>query len=160
METAGYQFDLGKMFGAMSGDRVDRNIVIEAVRAARARGLRIGLLTNNVKEFGDDWRGQFPIDELFDEVVDSSHEGMRKPDREIYFTALERLGVANPAHAVFLDDFEGNVIAARNLGMHGIVVGDDPRDALDELRRAARSRARLSGRRLQVASAFAFAWAS
>ena len=58
---------------------------------------------------------------------------MRKPNPVIYFTALERLGVSNPAHAVFLDDFEGNVIAARNLGMHGIVVGDDPREALDEL---------------------------
>jgi putative hydrolase of the HAD superfamily len=133
VETAGYQFDLGKMFGAMSGDPVDRNIVIEAVRAARARGLRTGIITNNVKEYGDAWRGQIPIDELFDTVVDSSHEGVRKPNPVIYFTALERLGVANPAHAVFLDDFEGNVIAARNLGMHGIVVGDDPREALDEL---------------------------
>ena len=48
-------------------------------------------------------------------------------------TALERLGVASPAHAVFLDDFEGNVVAARNLGMHGILVEDDPRGALAEL---------------------------
>ena len=53
------------------------------------------------------------MEELFDTIVDSSHEGVRKPNPVIYFTALERLGVANPAHAVFLDDFEGNVVAAR-----------------------------------------------
>jgi hypothetical protein len=36
------------------------------------------LLTNNVKEFGEHWRTMFPL-ELFEEVVDSSHVGMRKP---------------------------------------------------------------------------------
>jgi hypothetical protein len=34
---------------------------------------------------------------------------------------------------VFLDDFENNVVAARDLGLHGIVVGPDPRPALAEL---------------------------
>jgi FMN phosphatase YigB (HAD superfamily) len=34
---------------------------------------------------------------------------------------------------VFLDDFEHNVLAARAVGMHGIVVGPDPRAALTEL---------------------------
>ena len=58
--------------------------VVHKMRDLKTRGLRIGLLTNNVKEFGDNWRAMFPIDELCDEVVDSSHVGMRKPDREIY----------------------------------------------------------------------------
>jgi putative hydrolase of the HAD superfamily len=133
VETAGYRFDLAEMFGAMRGDTVDRSVVVDAVRAVRARGLRTGIITNNIREYGDTWRGQLPMDELFDTVVDSSHEGVRKPNPVIYHTALERLGVADPAHAVFLDDFEGNVVAARNLGMHGILVGDDPRGAIDEL---------------------------
>ena len=58
--------------------------VVHKIRELKARGLRIGLLTNNVKEFGENWRAMFPIDELCEEVVDSSHVGMRKPDREIY----------------------------------------------------------------------------
>jgi putative hydrolase of the HAD superfamily len=65
--------------------------------------------------------------------VDSSHEGVRKPNPAIFHRALERLGVADPGRAVFLDDFEGNVVAARALGMHGIVVEDDPRPALEAL---------------------------
>jgi putative hydrolase of the HAD superfamily len=133
VETAGYRFDLAEMFGGMRGDSVDRSIVVDAVRAVRARGLRTGIITNNIREYGDAWRSQLPIDELFDTVVDSSHEGVRKPNPVIFYTALERLGVANPEHAVFLDDFEGNVVAARNLGMHGIVVEDDPRGAINEL---------------------------
>jgi putative hydrolase of the HAD superfamily len=106
---------------------------VEAVRGVRARGIRTAIVTNNIREYGDAWRGQLPVDELFDTIVDSSHEGVRKPNPVIYHTALERLGVSHPSRAVFLDDFEGNVIAARTLGMHGIVVGPDPRLAIDEL---------------------------
>jgi FMN phosphatase YigB (HAD superfamily) len=43
------------------------------------------------------------------------------------------VGVADPTRAIFLDDFPGNVDAARTLGMHGILVGEDPAPALDEL---------------------------
>ena len=47
--------------------------------------------------------------------------------------ALERLGVENAERAVFLDDFDGNINAARALGMHGILVTGDPQPAMDEL---------------------------
>lgn len=132
-EVAGFRFEAREMFAAMRSDEIDRSIVVDSVRAVRARGLRTGIITNNIREYGDAWRGQLPIDELFDTVVDSSHEGVRKPNPVIYHTALERLGVSHPSHAVFLDDFEANVVAARNLGLHGIVVDADPRAAIDEL---------------------------
>ena len=134
VEAAGYEFDLAKMFGGMvTGDEVDRSIVVDTVRAVRARGIRTAIVTNNVREYGDAWRTQLPLDELFDAVVDSSHVGVRKPNPAIYHIALERLEVADPTRVVFLDDFEGNVVAARKLGMHGIVVEQDPSGALDEL---------------------------
>jgi epoxide hydrolase-like predicted phosphatase len=132
-EAAGMRFDTGEMFSGMVDDDVDRTIVIDAVRAVRARGLRTAIVTNNIREYGDAWRARLAIDELFDLVVDSCEEGVRKPDPTIFVTALDRLGVADPARAVFLDDFEGNVHAARAVGMHAIVVGADPRPALDEL---------------------------
>ena len=132
-EAAGIAFELAEMFRALAGDHIDRDVVVEAVRKARAHGARTAILTNNIKEYGDAWRRTLPVDELFDCIVDSSQEGMRKPDPAIYRLALERLGVDDPARAVFLDDFEANVLAARALGIHGIVVGPDPRSALAEL---------------------------
>ena len=45
------------------------------------------------------------------------------------------LGPAEDTWPVFLDDFPGNVAAARRLGMHGVLVEDDPRGALAELER-------------------------
>jgi putative hydrolase of the HAD superfamily len=92
-------------------------MVVHKMRELRERGLRIALLTNNVKEFGDNWRAMFPIDELCEEVVDSSHVGMRKPDREIYELTCNRLGV-KPGDAVFVDDNADNIAAAQEFGLH------------------------------------------
>jgi len=132
-EAGGMRFEVGEMFGSMTTDGIDRTIVIEYVRALRADGVRNAIVTNNIREYGDHWRRQLDVDTLFDAVVDSCLEGVRKPNPVIYRTALERVGVTDPSHAVFLDDFEHNVLTARTLGLHGIVVGPDPRDALAEL---------------------------
>jgi putative hydrolase of the HAD superfamily len=105
--------------------------VVHKMRELRSRGLRLGLLTNNVKEFGDNWRAMFPIDELCEVVVDSSHVGMRKPEREIYALTCERLGI-EPGEAVFVDDNADNVKAAAEYGME-IVHFVEPEAALAEL---------------------------
>jgi putative hydrolase of the HAD superfamily len=132
-EAAGLRFDTGEMFGTMVADEIDRTIVIEAVQMVRAKGLRTAIVTNNIREYGDAWRSRLPLDELFDLVVDSCEEGVRKPDPVIFRTALDRLGVSEPSRAIFLDDFAGNVTAARELGMRAILVGPNPAPALDEL---------------------------
>jgi epoxide hydrolase-like predicted phosphatase len=129
----GVRFDAGEMFRGMLDDGIDRSVVTDTVRSLRERGISTAILTNNIREYGDHWRERVGADELFDLVVDSCHEGLRKPDAAIYELALERLAVRDPARAVFLDDFEANVDAARAIGMHGIVVGTDPRDALRQL---------------------------
>jgi epoxide hydrolase-like predicted phosphatase len=107
-------------------------MVVHKMRELKERGFRIGLLTNNVKEFGDNWRAMFPIDDLCEEVVDSSHVGMRKPDREIYELTCSRMGV-EPAETVFIDDNADNIAAARAFGMHTVHFGEDPWAVLDQL---------------------------
>ena len=105
--------------------------VVHRIRDLRAAGLKLGLLTNNVKEFGDTWRSTFPVD-AFDAVVDSSEVGMRKPDPRVYLLICERLATP-PDAAVFVDDNADNVAAARELGMEVVHFGGDPLVALAEL---------------------------
>jgi putative hydrolase of the HAD superfamily len=90
------------------------------LRAARSeRGLRLALLTNNVREWEPRWRPVWKIDELFELVVDSAFVGMRKPEPGIYALTLERLGL--PAEkCVFLDDVDVNCDAAREAGMAAV----------------------------------------
>jgi epoxide hydrolase-like predicted phosphatase len=105
--------------------------VVHRIRELRG-AVKLGLLTNNVKEFGEHWRSTFPIDELFEVIVDSSHVGMRKPEPEIYLLTCAQLAV-EPGDAVFVDDNADNCAAARALGMETVHFGDDPRVALAEL---------------------------
>lgn len=89
------------------------------MRALHGRGYRMAILTNNVREWEPLWRSMLPIDELFELVVDSGFEGVRKPDPRIYEVTLERLDVA-PEATLFLDDMEVNCDAARALGMQAV----------------------------------------
>jgi putative hydrolase of the HAD superfamily len=106
--------------------------VVHRARELLEAGVPIALLTNNVKEWGDHWRATFPVDELFEVVVDSSEVGMRKPDARIYLLTCDRLGVA-PEASVFVDDNAENIAAARALGMETVHFGEDPFVAVAEL---------------------------
>ncbi|MFM7225836.1 MAG: HAD family hydrolase [Actinomycetota bacterium] len=106
-------------------------MTVHKMRELRADGLRVSLLTNNVREFGDNWRSMFPVDELCEDVVDSSHVGMRKPEADIYLLACERLGVA-PTETIFVDDNAENIAAARAVGMEAVHFLE-PRSALAEI---------------------------
>lgn len=109
-----------RRFGADYMSGLDANEELLAhFRALRGRGVRFGLLTNNVREWEPHWRAKLPIDELFETVVDSAFVGLRKPDPAIYAIVLERMAL--PAEAcAFVDDVEVNVEAARALGFAGV----------------------------------------
>lgn len=130
----GLHFDpLQILFRTGGGGGGLRTAFVERVRALRLDGFRTALVTNNVAEFSVHWRAMIPVDELFELVVDSSEVGVRKPDPAIYHLALERLGGIAPERAVFLDDFAGNVEAASSVGLHAILVGDEPTSAITAL---------------------------
>lgn len=101
---------------AMFADLRPNQEMLDAVASIKAQ-YHVGLLTNNVREWGR-WRELYPMD-LFDVVVDSSEVGMRKPDPAIYELACERLGVL-PDRAAFVDDLHVNVEGARAVGLTAI----------------------------------------
>ena len=88
-------------------------------RGLHERGVRLAMLTNNVREWEPHWRTKLPVDEIFETVVDSGFVGVRKPDPRIYALVLDRLDLPAGACA-FVDDLERNVDAARELGFHGV----------------------------------------
>ena len=96
--------------------------MIELMRSLRRGGLRMGLLTNNVREWEPHWRAKLPdIDEIFEVIVDSAFVGLRKPEPEIYRLTVERLGDGLRAEeCVFIDDLDVNCRAALELGMRAV----------------------------------------
>ncbi len=109
-------------FSEIYFDALDPNEpMIEEMRDLKARGYRMALLTNNVREWEPLWRGMLPVDEIFEVIVDSAFVGMRKPEPAIYELVLERIGGGiGAADCLFVDDVEDNVATARELGMAAV----------------------------------------
>ncbi|MPY54787.1 HAD family hydrolase [Streptomyces acidicola] len=123
-EGAGRILADGRSFGELwFRGRRPNEAFLEFLRGLRGDGYRLALLTNNVREWEPLWRAQLPVDELFDVVVDSHREGVRKPDPAIYRILLERLDTT-PQHCLFVDDTEENCTAAAELGIRSVRFAD------------------------------------
>jgi putative hydrolase of the HAD superfamily len=128
-EALGSRVDAREVLGLLHGDL--RPSMVAALHRLHTAGLRLALLTNNVAPI----ERPGPLEDLlglFDVVVESSVEGVRKPEPAFYERALERLGGVAPHEAVFLDDLGVNLKPARALGMATVKV-TDPASALREL---------------------------
>lgn len=110
--------------------------MVNLVHDLRDNGFRIGILTNNVREFRDFWWPLMDFDSVFHTIVDSHEVALRKPNPEIYRLTLDRLGAA-AGRTAFLDDLQANVDAANSLGLHGVLVDEDQSSAIAATRKLA-----------------------
>ncbi len=113
--------------------------MIEALRRIKTR-FKTGCITNNMPSNAADGtvagRALYAREIMarFDEVIESSKVGIRKPDPRIYTMMCEKLGV-RPEACVYLDDLGGNLKPARAMGMTTIKVESGPQ-AIAELEAA------------------------
>jgi len=97
--------------------------VLDLLDELRARGLRLGLISNCSSEVAELW-DESAFAGRFDAVVLSASEGVCKPDARIYELALGRLGV-EPGDAVFVGDGDaGELPGAEAVGMRAVQLGD------------------------------------
>lgn len=139
-QEKGLEVDIYQLFAKMAENNAgagDRGPLIDRVIKLRDDGYRLGIITNNVKEFGDGWRSllPLPVEELFHFVVDSSAVGFRKPDPKIFELALKEIEGIAAGQALFLDDYLANIEAAQSLGLQTIHVGDDPLETVRSIDR-------------------------
>jgi len=128
-KALGHEVRGADVLGLLAGDI--RPEMVRAIAACREHGLRTAVLTNNILSLDEDGQASATFAELFDVVVESAREGVRKPDPAAYELVLGKLGV--PAdEVVFLDDLGINLKPARAMGMTTIKV-TDPADALRQL---------------------------
>ncbi len=124
--SAGHRIPGREIIALLSGDVRPR--MVEALKRCKAE-YKVACITNNVKAGAGPSMANSAhraeaieaVMALFETVIESSKEGIRKPDPRIYALACARLGVA-PGDVVYLDDLGINLKPARALGMYTIKV--------------------------------------
>lgn len=96
------------------------------IEDARAAGMPVGALTNDLTAFHDrEWIDRMRILGEFDVLVDGRTEGVMKPDPAAYRLVLDRLGV-RAEDTVFIDDQPINLRGAEVVGLTPVHL--DPTD--------------------------------
>ena len=124
--AAGHPINGTQILELLSGDI--RPTMVNALKKCKEK-YKVACITNNMKTgFGAgmtrDTEKSLLVDEvmtIFDEVIESSIEGVRKPNPRIFEIACDRIQV-NPSDCVFLDDLGINLKPARTMGMTTIKV--------------------------------------
>ena len=103
---------------------------LAALRALRAAGLRLYMISNTNGIMFDGWikrafmQEGLRVGDYFDGIVTSFAEGVCKPDPRLFETVLNRYGLV-PAESVLLDDSEANCNTARSLGMNAVRITEN-----------------------------------
>lgn len=95
--------------------------VPEVLRELKARGLRLGLISNSHRPLGAFLR-HFALEDLVTVAVSSMEHGYMKPHPSIFEAALEQLQVSSHEAAMVGDSFAHDIEGARRLGMKGVLV--------------------------------------
>ncbi|MFJ5759314.1 HAD family hydrolase [Neobacillus sp. NPDC093182] len=94
--------------------------LITTLEKLQSLNLRLGIITNGRGQFQLDNIKALGIEDYFDTILISEWEGIKKPDPEIFKTALKQLEVP-PHQSIFVGDHpENDVKAAQQVGMKGI----------------------------------------
>jgi putative hydrolase of the HAD superfamily len=91
--------------------------VRELLTDLRARGSRLGLLTNGFTETHQEKIELLGLRSFFDTIIISDEVGMIKPDPRVFRLACERLGVAPEQATMVGDRFDKDVSGAQGIGM-------------------------------------------
>lgn len=93
-------------------DLVLRPEAADAITRAKAAGLRLAILSNELDLFyGVEFRKRFPLIYLFDVIVDATYTKILKPDPRAYEQVIAEVGLPREA-CVFVDDQLKNIEGA------------------------------------------------
>ena len=100
-----------------ANDELDKEL-INLIRILRSN-YQTAIISNAADNLRQLLAERYLIADDFDLIVCSAEESVMKPDAEIYFRTLARLG-CKPSETIFVDDNEDNVSGALDLGIRAI----------------------------------------
>lgn len=118
--AAGVELTLGDYMTLLyepPGPELVRPGAVVVAEQARAQGLGVSVLTNDMRAFhGRDWEQGIDFLRLVDHIVDCSDTNILKPDPRAFHRALDIVGL-DSNQVLFVDDQPLNVDGATAVGM-------------------------------------------
>ncbi len=109
---------------------------LETLARLKKDGYKISLLSNCSIEIPILWP-ETAFADLFDSLIFSSRERLKKPDPRIYHLACERLGVA-PEQCLYIADGENyELTAARKIGLDAVLIRNSSQNLSRDLHQEA-----------------------
>lgn len=92
---------------------------IDFIEAA-SKKYKLAIISNDSSRWSKYLREKFDLNKYFDVISISGDLKIQKPDERIYLLTIEKLGV-DAADCLYVDDREGNLESAKNVGMNTIM---------------------------------------
>lgn len=120
----GYEEEILKVISGMAAVISPMEYAGDWIQYFKNKGLKVYYLSNYSELLHSQTRGSMDFIDLFDGGFFSYEVKCMKPQQKIYKLLLERYDIC-PKEAVFFDDRENNVEAARKLGIKSVVFTPD-----------------------------------
>lgn len=95
--------------------------LLDLLEFFRKRQIKMGIATSGIQPNIDFMFDHLPIKKYFEEVVNSAHIRLGKPNPEIYLTTAKRLRV-NPSKCIVFEDSFPGIASAQSAGMHVVAI--------------------------------------
>ena len=82
---------------------------------------KLAIISNDSSRWSKYLRDKFDLNKYFDVISISGDLKIQKPDVRIFLLTTEKLGL-NAEDCIYIDDREGNLEAAKNLGMKPVLL--------------------------------------
>jgi epoxide hydrolase-like predicted phosphatase len=130
--------DMQTLVRRSRGDQPNEAIrpeVVALIALAKAKGLRLAILTNEMDMFyGQGFRKKLDLLKHFDVITDATYTGILKPDARAYAICLEALGL-NAQDCLFIDDQERNISGGLKAGLHCVWFDvKNPQQSFDQVK--------------------------
>jgi len=107
-------------FVAIFNDIFDEDTLVVDLITRLKKTYKLGLISNTNAIHVLHLKTTYPCLSHFEQLWFSNEAGVRKPDATIYRLALSHFS-CEPSETIFIDDLEPNVVAAKSLGIQGLL---------------------------------------
>ena len=99
--------------------------IFPIVEKLKGKGVQLILLSNTSEPHFNFAYSSYPVFQLFDDKVLSYEENLIKPDKKIFYKALQKAQTPS-SECFYIDDLKENILSARRLGIFSHQYKDIP----------------------------------